>query len=39
MALRAKASEFRSEARAAEAIRTGSTMSFEKAAAVEIRRL
>ena len=39
MALKAKSSEFRSEAAAAETIRTGCTMSFEKAAAAEIRRL
>jgi len=39
MALKAKSSEFRSEAAAAGAIRTGSTMSDEKAAAAEIRRL
>ena len=37
MALQARASEFQSEA-AVEAIRTESTMSFEKAAAAEIRR-
>ena len=39
MALKAKSSEFRSEAAAAGTIRIGNTMSSEKAAAAEIRRL